>query len=101
MRLISPGVEPSMDRFDTLGSRCVREGFSDVHATDSYPAIYRKNRMLEFDKGVKWSHGEADPLVSEIVNSLQLSILWKRRSIGFGSTIYALLEPLGRENHGN
>jgi len=72
-----------MERFNTLISWCVREGLSDVHITGGHPVIYRKNGLLDFDKGGRWSHSEVDRLVGQLITPLQLAVLRKRRSIDF------------------
>jgi len=72
-----------MDRFDALISRCVSEGFSDVHITGGHPVVYRKNGLIDFDKDSRWSHGEVDRLVGRLITPSQLSMLRKRRSVDF------------------
>ena len=76
-----------MDGFDNLMLTAVGEGYSDVHITGGHPIVFRKNGVVSFERGIRWSHEQIDRLVSGLLTPWQLKILRRRSSVDLAMSV--------------
>jgi twitching motility protein PilT len=76
-----------VERFNKLIAASVKEGFSDVHITGGYPAVFRNNGVIGFDRANKWKHDEVDDLVVKLLSPRQMQMLRKRWSVDLAMSI--------------
>ena len=66
----------------------VDQVFSDVHITGGHPLVYRKNGVINFDNGIRWTHEEVDQMVQELLTPKELEMLRRRLSVDIARSIH-------------
>jgi twitching motility protein PilT len=76
-----------MKRFQNVISNAIKEIMSDIYITGGHPMVSRKNGIIQFHSGIKWSYQEVDDLVKKLLTPRQLDALRTRKSVDFAMSV--------------